>query len=347
LVANESKTITLDAAIEEGVRVLGKAHVDREEADIRGQLAADPVLGKETGKSLDGIVRRQLAERVHEQAKQAKLTEASEDSRFVREWNDRADWEPDFRRQALHFYGALTSKDSKIAVRLRALGLSAKRVRWLLSETDKFASELTMVSEDQSNGLMDWQYLFEYARCLKGGLRTLEVPIPDNEVSLLKPFVSVFVLAVLNYDRAFDPDSFNDYDDCFLQFVEKWDKVEYALGEDPFDKAVELARLYPVILPGERTGEDSVVFVASVAFHLQRLRGSESIMLPTERIGRLFGRSGEAARKSGSRVLKMVRQAGLLIETKADWNHRRAEAKEYRFAMEADSFVAPDGFVTQ
>lgn len=118
--------------------------------------------------------------------------------------------------------------------------------------------------------------------------------------------------------RDLDPDEF------WILFDHRWDAVRTAEGEDSLTIAMALADAEPY--RPDPCPYPSYARVASVAYHLARLRGDEPIFLPQKRLAKWLGLSQPAV----SAIIGKMQRAGL-IELVAEGRYSRGEAAEYRF----------------
>lgn len=265
----------------------------------------------------------------------------------------RREWRPDHEKVMRWCARAVAGENPEYSEELTNAGIWPEIGLDILEETDAFAHHgFRTFLEHGPGGLYEWRYMFEYARFLKAKLKEHGIDpaeLPDDDLIGLKPFVIAFASGLMQYKMLTPDNNWSDWGLCFVEFLDKWDTALYPLGEDAFSWAVQLARQNPIFLRSDRTRDNSVALVAGIAYYLQLMRGDQPILLPTERIGRLFGRDGDTARQLGSRLIRAVRNAGVLEETKSKWNFRRKEAKEHRFMLESDEYSTDDGYedVTQ
>ncbi len=116
-------------------------------------------------------------------------------------------------------------------------------------------------------------------------------------------------------------------EECYLAFLDCWDKVRFREGDDVFAWAAQRAEAEPIQLdycPTPKYG-----FVASMAWHLANYQYPEPFWLPRERLAEVLGTDTSTA----SRIVSRLVEKGVIVCVREDysWLGGEARAKEYRF----------------
>jgi hypothetical protein len=149
--------------------------------------------------------------------------------------------------------------------------------------------------------------VFKFARALKA------VPgYADQPFLVLRPIVKQWHAAALSVINS------KDFDETWMDFVNAWKRVQYALGESPMDQLLERVQHMPP--PPEAANYDTPAMKLLVALcaELQRQHGQEPFYLDVRTAGRLIGLDHNAAH----RRMKMLKSEGLLLEVETGRQHR-------------------------
>jgi hypothetical protein len=187
--------------------------------------------------------------------------------------------------------------------------------------------ELEAEPEDERQ---EWQFMFRLAR----RLRALEGIDPDD-VEVMRDAVEAFCLEMPEW-AAFYRD-FADVEDGWLAFVQAWFTVHTPEGQGPLERALAFADQDPVEVP--RTyGIATYQRFVSMLFHLQRIRGTDPMILPVERIGQRLDRD----KMHAWRLIERAKRDGLidLVEPHSP----RRSAATYSFNFNCEAYEPPPGY---
>jgi hypothetical protein len=169
------------------------------------------------------------------------------------------------------------------------------------------ASELS----ESIHSLPDWESSFRLARKLKA--------VWQGEPETLEDAVKVFC------EKANRP-----FEDFYIAFLDVWDKVRFAEGEDVFEWAVSEAERSPLTLDYCPTGKCR--FVASLAWYLAQCTYPEPFWLPRKQIAELLKSDASTV----TRIVSPLTKKGVILCVNEDYSFRGKEskAKEYVFIAE-------------
>ena len=122
-------------------------------------------------------------------------------------------------------------------------------------------------------------------------------------------------------------------DDAWVEFLYAWDKVRVPEGEGLLEVAAGQAKVEPIV-PADDLGPDFQT-LASVAYHLQRLKGDEPIFLPVRTVGGLLGKTAEHA----SRLVHLLVRQELIEPVDFDYSYVDRKAKTYRFLLDSGRYT--------
>jgi hypothetical protein len=161
------------------------------------------------------------------------------------------------------------------------------------------------------HSLPDWQSTFRLARKLKS--------VWQGEPEALEDAVKVFC------EKANRP-----FEDFYITFLDVWDKVRFAEGEDVFEWAVGEAEREPLALNYCPTG--NYRFVASLAWYLAQCTYPEPFWLPRERIAARLGTVPSTVTHIVNRLIK--KDIIVCCNEEYSFRGKESKAKEYLFIAE-------------
>lgn len=180
---------------------------------------------------------------------------------------------------------------------------------------------------------MEWQLIFRLAR------RLLALPgSPQAVLDDYLPAVDAFCIAVHASDLIgnFVDFSRESFEDRWIEFVDALHKVRFPEGSGPLELAFAQAQRAP-ILPEPEIGKDYVL-LASTAYHLQLMMEADPILLPVERVGRLFRKN----KMHGSRLVQLLVHYGIVEVVAAEFSYASHRAKAYRFVFDSGLYRGPE-----
>jgi hypothetical protein len=169
-----------------------------------------------------------------------------------------------------------------------------------------------------------WQRPFKLAQRIQGIPGALDVG-PG-------PFISAGVVQV--FRDAIGADEADVNEDVFY---DRWIKVQVPGGQGALECAHAAAVTEPITLLPPVIPTKFLTLVMSVAYHLQRFRGPEPILLPVEALGRLMGTSARTI----SAATSLGAHFGLLEPLSGEWAYAKRKAKEWRFNLASGAYQAP------
>jgi hypothetical protein len=163
----------------------------------------------------------------------------------------------------------------------------------------------------------EWMYPVRVPFLLARRLRQLGDVDPDG----LRPVAVAFWKQTEELDG-----SEMEFDEFWVAFLDCWDKVQFAEGEDPFSWAATQATENPLPANARAFPSSGCRAVASLAAHLYAYQQGEAFALPQGRIAEWL----QCGQQAVSRILSLLVRRGVLEV--ADENYVRGKkAKEYRF----------------
>jgi hypothetical protein len=120
------------------------------------------------------------------------------------------------------------------------------------------------------------------------------------------------------------------FEDFYITFLDAWDKVRLAEGEDVFAWAVQEAERAPIPLDYCSTGK--YLFVASLAWYLAQSNYPKPFWLPRKQIAELLKSDASTV----TRIVNLLIKKGVILCVNEDYSFRGKEskAKEYVFLAE-------------
>jgi hypothetical protein len=136
--------------------------------------------------------------------------------------------------------------------------------------------------------------------------------------------------------RAFCEKTGRPFDEFWLSFGTRWDKVRYAEGEGAFNEAAAKAKSGPLLL--SPPWGKPYTFVASLAWYLSEQSESGTFFLPRKLVGGLLGVSAQSA----TRAVQLLEREKVIECVDDEYRYGRdAKAKTYRFIGRPPAVVAP------
>ncbi len=196
----------------------------------------------------------------------------------------------------------------------------------LIALAERAALELSKAANEP------WKLLFELARHLKAAPGA-----DDLDVMHCKAAFNAFWV---QFNKCRQPGRHERFlsDGCeyaWEGFAHYWEKVHTPKGSGPVELAFEKARRAP-IRPSPAIS-DNFTLLASLAYHLQILRGNRNIMLPVAVVGSLFGKD----KHWGSRMVNLLVTHGLIKVVKPKSSFQKRRAKEFRFLFDTGRYRPP------
>ena len=118
-----------------------------------------------------------------------------------------------------------------------------------------------------------------------------------------------------------------DEDETEIEFQYAWDKIRIHPAKDIVTDAIDRAKSVALKPPVDR-GQTYARFV-SIAAHLQKIRGSEPILVPVEFFGSVLG----CSKMTVSRMIYFA-IADCLLQIVESHDYSRHKARRYKFALE-------------
>lgn len=117
-------------------------------------------------------------------------------------------------------------------------------------------------------------------------------------------------------------------EDARMEFLDLWDRIRFPRGSSPLQAALDLAGIFR--LRPNHCGTEGYVRFISLAGNLQRLRGSDTILLPCREVGELL----EVSAHTISRYRRRAIQHGQLRQVHPHFfSDSSRAATEFRFDL--------------
>ena len=205
--------------------------------------------------------------------------------------------------------------------RVPKLGTSFTLARRLEIAAKDAAEELTGLLDSEQ--ILEYQVMFRFARKIKA------MPDMDSEhlnSPKVKKVIKIFCTKMAeNYGQHVD---FTDTNERWFEFVDAWDKIICAEGENILTMAFEQAKDGELYFEPER-GEDFSL-LGSVAYYLQVIQQEDPIFLPVGPLAEFMHRS----KMHISRVIGMLVRYEIIADVDPDYSFKNHKAKTYRFVFE-------------
>ncbi len=144
----------------------------------------------------------------------------------------------------------------------------------------------------------------------------------------LQPAVTEFARLVNDPEEVIDPAA------LWYAFLDLWDKVAFAEGEDPFDLAARRADTDPRWPRDDLGGE--FARLVRLAAQLWEYTRPKPFALPQDRISRWLG----CSQPTVSRLVSLMKSRGYVRQAK-EHDRRARKAAEYTFTATAETFDIP------
>lgn len=174
---------------------------------------------------------------------------------------------------------------------------------------------LEELAEDCQTTTERWEPLFRLARRVK----RLTVDTPMTLETLRETFAFFYPLVPMLRN--------DDREACWLEYLAHWLTVHTPEDSSTLEVALDLAREQP-IEPIPNFGE-LYQLVASLAYHLQILRGGEPIFLPREKLATMLNTSAMTI----TRIVKLLVIQKLLTPIDEEYSYKDGMAKQYIFDL--------------
>jgi len=182
--------------------------------------------------------------------------------------------------------------------------------------------------------------VFELARVAAVQLRTVgEDPVQKLTTRRAEQMISMYAAGL----REFFPESFqrDGWADVPGKVLELHLAMRQVSQDDVFEEAVDLAVAQPVAFTDRKVQSNPQLrMAASIAYHLNSIRGDRYFIFPVARLGAALGRTTvHSAANLGSSCIAALVDAGVLYDP-SGYNFNKGKAREYSFnehSLAADS----------
>ncbi len=179
----------------------------------------------------------------------------------------------------------------------------------LYSDYEEESIQIALALAQTESKAPDWQSSFQLAR----KLHSLSAQNPEQ-----------FEKAVV----AFCQQAGKPFEEFWYAFLDCWQKVRFAEGDDIFSWASKQAQIDPY--PLTYSLGVSYAKLAAVAYHLSRHTKEKPFWLPRERLAETLNVSA----KTVSRIINLLEKKSIIRCVNSDYSYTARRAKEYLFTAE-------------